>query len=52
MSTLLFLALIYAAYRFGHSRGEKREAKRKVTYVVVQQRRDVEIPDSLEGMAP
>ena len=48
MSTLLFLALIYGAYRFGHSRGERREARRKVTFVVVNQPHD-QVPDSLKG---
>ena len=51
MSTLLFLALIYGAYRVGHRRGEKRESRRRVTLVIVQ-RQESQIPDSLEGMVP
>lgn len=51
MSTLLFLATLYAAYRFGHSRGERREARRRVTFVVVTQPKD-QVPDSLKGFLP
>lgn len=49
MSTLLFLATLYTVYRFGHSRGERREARRRVTFVVVKHRANEEIPDSLRG---